>query len=136
MSDEEGTSHLAEEQWERERKKLFGKAAREDGGARSGPIEDRRVTAGINWVLGGVGTAIVWVIWHFGSQFSEEIGLLRTELVKTNTQLAISIAQNQRLEDDVKDHEARLRANDGDIRDIKARLGMNLRSGPEPSRGH
>lgn len=84
---------------------------------------DARVTWFINWVLAGVGGGVIWVLWHFGSQFAEEIGLLRSELVKTNTQLAISIQQNARLEQDVRDHEARLRTLEG----------RNLRGPPRES---
>ncbi len=102
-------------------------------GRRGGPyiggdVKDSRVTMFINWLLAGVGSAIVFTIWHFGTEFSNEVAELRKELVKTNTQLSISIAQNARLEEDVKDHEARLRTLEG----------RNLRGPPrtEPSRGN
>jgi hypothetical protein len=78
-----------------------------------GEVKDSRVTRFINWILAGVGSAVVFTIWHFGTEFSNELTKVREELVKTNTQLSISIAQNARLEEDVKDHEARLRTLEG-----------------------
>lgn len=91
---------------------------RRSGGA-SIVMRDDRVTSLIDWaqpvITGGVLAGILY--------FANQVGALRDAVVDTNKQLALTLQQNSRLTEDVRDHEGRIRTLEG----------HNLRGGePEP----
>lgn len=93
-----------------------GRGKRSSGGAQMA-VRDPRVTHLIDWaqpiVTGGVLAGILY--------FANQVGELRDAVVDTNKQLALTLQQNTRLTEDVRDHEGRIRTLEG----------RNLRGEPE-----
>ena len=85
-----------------------GRGRRASGGA-SIVMKDPRVTGIIDWaqpiITGGVLAGILY--------FANQVGALRDAVVDTNKQLALTLQQNSRLTEDVRDHEGRIRTLEG-----------------------
>lgn len=118
MSDDEGTSHLAEEQMERERRKLFGRG---DGGdVIQKHASDKRVTRFLDWLLPFLALGV------FG-YFASKIDKLSDAIIATNSQIAVMIEQNKMMQEGFKDHENR-------IRDLEGRKFRGVPGYGEPSK--
>lgn len=87
---------------------------------------DPRVSQFIQWVWATLGAGVIGAVLYVGSQ----LGGLRDAVADTNLQVALSRQQTTAILEELKDHEGRLRENEGDVRDIRARLGINMRGGP------
>lgn len=82
------------------------------GGARGGArmeYRDPRVTGLIDWAQPIITGAVLAGILYFANQ----VGGLRDAVVDTNKQLALTLQQNTRLTEDVRDHEGRIRTLEG-----------------------
>lgn len=110
---------------------LRGARGKQESGGGSINYRDSRVSKFINWLWGSLGLGAISAILYVGSQ----LGGLRDAVADTNLQVALSRQQTAAILEELKDHEIRLRSTEGDMRDVKTRLGMNLRSGPEIPHG-
>lgn len=102
-------------------------------GNRSGgaSIGDPRVSKFIDYVWASIGAGVIGSVVYVGSQ----LGGLRDAVADTNLQVALSRQQTGAILEELKDHEIRLRTNEGDIRDLRTRAGMNMRGPPESPHG-
>lgn len=93
--------------------------------------EDGRVSKFIDYLWASLGAGVIGAVIYVGSQ----LGGLRDAVADTNLQVQLSRQQTGAILEELKDHELRLRTNEGDIRDLRTRAGMNLRGPPEVSHG-
>jgi hypothetical protein len=107
-----------------------GKGRREKGGGRI-THKDPRFSAVLEFLQPILSSLALLAILYFAHKV-EAVG---DALVTTNTQMAVMIEQNKMLVDGYKDHETRMRATEGDMRDVKTRLGMNMRGEPDIPHG-
>lgn len=103
---DDNDSSLEESRIDKQRAAMMRKGG--EGGATM-TVRDSRVSSFIEWmqpiVTGGVLAGIVY--------FANQVGSLRDAVVDTNKQMALTLQQNTRLIEDVRDHELRIRTLEG-----------------------
>lgn len=105
------------------------RAAESSGGARiSLDPRDPRLSRLFEWLQPVVSSLVVAGLLYFANK----VGDLSDAIAQTNIQMALTRQQNTAMVEELKDHEGRLRTNEGDLRDLKTRMGMNLRGGEIP----
>lgn len=97
------------------------------GGAKIN-YQDARVSRLFEWLQPVVSSLVVAGLLYFANK----VGDLSDAIAQTNVQMALTRQQNTAMVEELKDHEGRLRTNEGDLRDLKTRMGMNLRGGEIP----